>query len=358
MDKGVAVGDVDGDNQPELVFGLVNTDFYVTEIDGTVLAGFPLDLSARVSNKPVIADVQGTIYYVLTTTDRKLKVITSSGSESLNFDTVDPVNDSPTLGDINADGTLEIAFGTANTTSNYGKLYLIEFNGDTLAPFPKKLESPINTSPLFADLDNDGQLEVMVSTAGGYVHCFRYDGSYYNNFPAKFNGAQDGTGAIHDIDNDGDFEVMTGGANGINAIDIRQTKGTQGNMWQDFQANTARTNYYYYPGTSDLDAKGRELPAHFALSQNFPNPFNPTTTIKYALSEAGLVHLEIFNVLGQKVRTLIQARQAPGTYRINWDGSDEQGKRLSSGVYIYVLRVQRSKGTTAFLQKRKMILIK
>ncbi len=358
MDKGVAVGDVDGDNQPELVFGLVNTDFYVTEVDGTVLTGFPLDLSARVSNKPVIADVQGTIYYVLTTTDRKLKVITSGGSESLNFDTVDPVNDSPTLGDINADGTLEIAFGTANTTSNYGKLYLIEFNGDTLAPFPKTLESPINTSPLFADLDNDGQLEVMVSTAGGYVHCFRYDGSYYNNFPAKFTGAQDGTGAIHDIDNDGDFEVMTGGANGINAIDIRQTKGTQGNMWQDFQANTARTNYYYYPGTSDLNEKGTELPAQFALSQNYPNPFNPTTTIKYALSEAGLVHMEIFNVLGQKVRTLIQAKQAPGTYQISWDGTDEQGKRLSSGVYIYVLRVQSSRGTTAFLQKRKMILIK
>ncbi|MCD6374751.1 MAG: S8 family serine peptidase [Caldisericaceae bacterium] len=358
IDKGVAVGDVDGDNQPELAFDLVNTDFYVIEVDGTTLNGFPYNLPARLSNKPVIANVKGTIYYVLTTTGRDLIILNSAGGEVLNFDTVDPVNATPSLCDVNNDGELEIAFGTDNSTGNYGKLYLMNFNGDTLAPFPKTLDAPINTSPVFADLDGDGQFEIMTSTEGGYIYCFRADGSYYKNFPAFFDGAQNGSGCIRDIDLDGDFEVIVGGANGLNVVDVQEAKGTQTNIWQDYQANTQHTNYYYYPGSSSLQENNKVLPESFALSQNYPNPFNPETKINYALPVAGEVKIIVFNILGQKVKTLVNEFKTAGTYSVKWNGFDDSGNLLANGVYIYKMQVNASKTGKRFSAQRKMIFIK
>lgn len=358
IDKGVAVGDVDGDNEPELAFGLFNSNFYVIDVDGTVLSGFPYDLPARLANKPVIADVDGSVYYVLTTTGRDLIILDNAGNQVLNYDTVDPVNASPSLCDINNDGELEIAFGTDNSTGNYGKLYLINFNGDTLAPFPKKLDAPINTSPVFADLDADGQFEIMTSTEGGYIYCFRADGSDYKNFPALFSGAQNGSGCIRDIDLDGDFEVIVGGDNGLNAIDVQESKGLETGVWQDYQANTSHTNYYEYHGTSDVKENPTTLPTKFMLSQNYPNPFNPSTTIEYALPSSGNVRLEVFNVLGQRIKVLVSESQTPGKYSIKWNGNSDNGRNVSNGIYILKLSVKTPDGKTEFQQQRKMIYLK
>ncbi len=357
IDKGVAVGDVDGDGEPELVFGLLNTDFHVINLDGSDLSGFPVDLNARVSNKPVIVDDRGTVYFVLTNTARDLKILDINGNEILNFDTVDPVQASPSICDVNQDGKLEIAFGTDNSTGNYGKLYLVEFNGDTLAPFPKKLERPINTSPVFADLDNDGQYEIMVSTEGGWIYCFRNNGDNYANFPAIFTGDMDGSGALRDIDGDGDFETIVGGDSGLYVIDLQQDKGSDVGVWEDYQANTAHTNYYEYNGPAAVESEKNVVPTTFNLAQNFPNPFNPTTTIRYALPQAGKVRLEVFNILGQKVKTLVRQFQTPGVYALQWNGVSDQGRLSGSGIYVLRLTVTMA-GKTRFTQQRKMILLK
>lgn len=90
-----------------------------------------------------------------------------------------------------------------------------------------------------------------------------------------------------------------------------------------------------------------ELPSQLALDQNYPNPFNPTTTIRYALPEAGNVRLDVFNVLGQRVATLINGEQTAGFHSLQFDGS-----RLSSGVYLYRLQSGNQVIT------RKMLLVK
>ncbi|MCK5328121.1 MAG: T9SS type A sorting domain-containing protein, partial [Candidatus Latescibacteria bacterium] len=66
-----------------------------------------------------------------------------------------------------------------------------------------------------------------------------------------------------------------------------------------------------------------------------PNPFNPTTVIGYALPEGSNVRLEIYNTLGQVVRTLVDGEQAGGVYRMTWDGRNEHGQEMATGVYIY-----------------------
>nr|HQU72235.1 FlgD immunoglobulin-like domain containing protein [Calditrichia bacterium] len=94
------------------------------------------------------------------------------------------------------------------------------------------------------------------------------------------------------------------------------------------------------------------VPTDIHLDQNYPNPFNPTTTIAYELKQAGSVELSIFNALGQKVRTLVKANQNPGRFEVHWDGMNEAGAQVASGVYLYQLKSAR--GT----QIRRMVLLK
>ncbi len=81
------------------------------------------------------------------------------------------------------------------------------------------------------------------------------------------------------------------------------------------------------------------LPKQFTLHPNYPNPFNPTTEIRYELPENSQVNLSIFNLKGQEVRTLIEETQSPGFYNILWDGKDKFGRDVASGIYIYRIKV-------------------
>ena len=95
------------------------------------------------------------------------------------------------------------------------------------------------------------------------------------------------------------------------------------------------------------------VPTKFALSQNYPNPFNPETTIQYALPEDAVVHLEVFDLLGRRVATLIDREEIHAGYRtVSWNGLTSNGQRAASGVYVYRLKA----GGQVFA--KKMILLK
>jgi len=93
-------------------------------------------------------------------------------------------------------------------------------------------------------------------------------------------------------------------------------------------------------------------PDDFRVSQNFPNPFNPSTEIQYSIPLAANVHIIVFNTLGKKVRTLVDDHQEPGQHRIIWNGQDDSGYQVSSGVYLFRVRVG------DFYEMKKMIMIK
>jgi len=102
-----------------------------------------------------------------------------------------------------------------------------------------------------------------------------------------------------------------------------------------------------------------QLPKSFDLEQNYPNPFNPTTTISYTIRASEKIgerpaktNLTIYNVLGRKVKTLVDKVQIPGNYNVTWDGTDYNNQQVSSGIYFYRL----SRGDDA--EAKKMTLIK
>jgi len=94
------------------------------------------------------------------------------------------------------------------------------------------------------------------------------------------------------------------------------------------------------------------LPEAFALHNNYPNPFNPVTNISFDIPEVAEVTLEIYNVMGQKVRTLAQGQHEPGRYKIQWNATNDYGQALSSGMYIY--RIQAGD----FVSVKKLVLMK
>ena len=94
-------------------------------------------------------------------------------------------------------------------------------------------------------------------------------------------------------------------------------------------------------------------PEAYALRNNYPNPFNPETTLKYDLPEAGDVRLEVYNMVGQVVRTLVNERQAAGRYAVRWDATDDRGREMSSGIYFYRVQVGGE-----FTGVKKMLLLK
>ena len=96
---------------------------------------------------------------------------------------------------------------------------------------------------------------------------------------------------------------------------------------------------------------GSVAPAEWALIGNSPNPFNPATTIRYALKASSHTRLTVYNSLGQTIRTLADDFQEAGTHEIVWDGRDASGSRVSSGIYLYTLRAG------GFSKTMKMLLM-
>ncbi|MGC9364086.1 MAG: FlgD immunoglobulin-like domain containing protein [Fidelibacterota bacterium] len=105
-------------------------------------------------------------------------------------------------------------------------------------------------------------------------------------------------------------------------------------------------------GLTEINEDVSSLPQGYALHQNYPNPFNSQTTIKYIIYQNTQVELKIFNILGEEVRTLVNKNQNPGNYQIYWDGKNNSGKPLESGIYICQL-IMNDK-----MERRKLILLK
>jgi hypothetical protein len=103
--------------------------------------------------------------------------------------------------------------------------------------------------------------------------------------------------------------------------------------------------------TTYIDAESG-FPERFALCQNYPNPFNPETRIGYQLPKAGNVEIVVFDVLGKNIRTLVNMRCDAGFFDAIWDGRDDSGNRLGSGLYVVQMK------TKEFMAMKKVVMIK
>jgi hypothetical protein len=126
------------------------------------------------------------------------------------------------------------------------------------------------------------------------------------------------------------------------------------NEWVNDVPHVQVLNPQFEGGSIALESRApsANLPTEFALSQNVPNPFNPSTQIQFALPKDAQVNLSVYNVLGQHVKTLVNDMMRAGMQNVTWDGTDNTGSVVASGVYFYKL----SAGD--FSDTKKMLLLK
>ncbi len=102
---------------------------------------------------------------------------------------------------------------------------------------------------------------------------------------------------------------------------------------------------------SSIPDRGEIIPKGFELKQNYPNPFNPITNIEYSIPKNTHINISIYNLLGQMIKQLVSKPYQPGYYKVNWDGTNYKGNRVSTGMYFYKIQ------TEYYIKIKKMILM-
>ena len=159
---------------------------------------------------------------------------------------------------------------------------------------------------------------------------------------------------------------MAGGVSGLSVISgdhqnselynrITLPEGAAGSMPPNDPLSQEEINLiadWINEGANNLAINDNFLPQNFTLDQNYPNPFNPSTTILYNLSSDGFISFEIFNLNGKKIRTVVNEFQNSGPKKVVWNGDNNEGQKVSAGVYLYSL-------ITGDIQRtKKMLLVK
>jgi hypothetical protein len=130
--------------------------------------------------------------------------------------------------------------------------------------------------------------------------------------------------------------------------------GLANSPWPKFRQNNANTgNAQPFEQLESVEHAAE--PGTCKLYPNYPNPFNPVTTIAYCLAASGFVNLGIFNIAGQRVRELVNGQREEGHKEVHWNGTDDRGAKVSNGVYICRMRVESS--GKVFQKTQKLCLV-
>jgi len=258
--------------------------------------------------------------------------------------------------------------GTPAAPAFFVKLYIT--NKDSLTYMVAALRESTTTGTAYALLSRTGTGFLnFTSIVNPLTNTLRYFSAstvsgYNDNSPDRFlvaggyDGSDPATIEEPNATRKAVWEFRFRHSSGYDSIGVVQFDSTRVSAQPCYFVNTrpldVRVNFM--PGllqiapTDVLDVPGPR-PTQYFLSQNYPNPFNANTQISFALPKAGKVTLEVFNVLGQKVNTLVNEYMKAGTRIVNWDGRDAQGNNVSSGIYFYRLLAE------DFKQTKKMLLI-
>jgi len=327
---GAAVGDLEGDGSPDIVVVTWEDHIYAFNADGTTKSGFPFLASNRFNSPATLVDLDddGDLEIVAGNDDGDLYILHHDGSVMTTFSTGDDIRGGISVADVNDDGSNELLF------VGYDDLLHVwnPASGEELEGWPFDLGYNSLSGPITADLDNDGDLEIVAAMKSGTVFVFHHDGSMFNNFPINFAGNIESTPTVGDLDNDGDFELVFGTTQGLQVIDIKSDAGSR-DSWKMHRGNLYRNGLYDITLVS-IEPDKDILPGEFFVSQNYPNPFNPTTNVNIQLPEQNNLIVSIYDVSSRLINTLVDEKLDAGFYSIEWNGKDKFGQAVPTGVYF------------------------
>jgi len=364
MSTNLAVGDLNGDGIKEIVVRTSGAVAAYNPTTGQNLPGFPVttDIAgdnlggSSSSNGLTIADIDGLGDFEIinggssNSANNPIYIIKSNGSVLRQTTVNGGIRTEIAAVSLAGDGQMQLAFGTGN-----GNFYLKDRNLNTLPGFPVFVGQNvvINSSPVFADVDGDGVLDIIFGDNAGNLHILKRNGQYISGYPIKISSdipLAPWVGQFNTVNGFADIVVMVNG--GIDFINTQLTQSdTAPYRWNQFRGNAQNTAFNPYP-SSNSDDDQTQVVLQKTLWQNYPNPFNPSTTIKFDMDRSEHAVVSIYNIRGQLVTTLLDKDMPSGTHSVVWNGIDESGNAVSSGIYFYRLT------TGDFAQTKKMLLMK
>ena len=292
-----SLANLDNDDDLEIVFyGYSSSgDVYAINHDGTFVQNFPVQLNEKVLKGGSVYDLNGNgkdDIVVATENEKLISIIYDDGTIDNIFSSEDKFKSAPTIIDhnghilitagdeggkfygINTDGSIEFVVITGNNVrssaglieidnnpviffgSEDGYLYAIDLNGNNINGWPQNVTEitgsntilNINSSPVFADLDGDGDAEVITASENGYLIIFHLDGSPFQNYPIKLNYGFESSPTVMDIDNDNDQDVILGSLQNLTVIDIKESSNQEQFYWNTYRGDNKRTGTYITSG--------------------------------------------------------------------------------------------------------------
>jgi hypothetical protein len=345
-----AIADLDGDGIKEIAFTCFNDSLFVCRPNGTNYPGFPKKLPDDMRNGPVFADLDhdGRYELLVGCNDNKVYAYKWDGSNYLPggvFATLpDDIRCQPTPCQLDGDAQLEVVVPCYD-----GHIYAFNHDGTGfLAPSGRfatvdstNASGGFTASAIVADVDGDGSPEVFVGHHNHKFYGFHANGTPVIGFPVPTDNEIWSTACAADLDNDGKVEVAFASYDqSVNVLDFNGASSPAAYQWPMYGENVFHTSTYGDPqAVTDTPIAPSTASLAFAMPQNEPNPFGTGTTIRYSLPHEGKVALKVFDVGGRQVRTLVDTQVPAGAHAVTWDGRDNRGARLSSGVYFYRLEV-------------------
>jgi hypothetical protein len=265
-------------------------------------------------------------------------------------------------GDNDNDVTDE-GYSTYNSTYNWEWALVYEFSVDLsqCSSDPTVKVNSAHNSPSKDGNENviippDGDITIAVELSSFSVACV--DGAVQLQWTTQTETENMGYHVYRSKNEDGQYtkitkELILGAGNSDEAHSYAYTDRDveYGNTYYykladiDFNANST----FHGPISVSVEAM---TPSKYVLEQSYPNPFNPETAINFSIKQTGKVSLKIYNVQGQLIRSLVDANKLAGSYSIIWNGTDDQGTRVSSGTYLYTLKVN------GFEDTKKLVFMK
>ena len=293
-----SLANLDNDNDLEIVFYGFSSSGYVYAINhnGTYVQNFPAELNEKVTKGGAIYDIDNNgkdDIIVATENEKLISIIYDNGQIENIFQSEDKFKSAPTIIDNNGnititagdeggnfygikpDGTIEYTINTNDKVrssaglieidnnlaiffgSEDGYIYGINAYGNNLEGWPVNIneltnsnnELKINSNPIFADLDNDMDAELITASEDGYIIILHLDGTPYENYPIKFNYGFESSPTVYDIDNDGDQEIIIGTLQNLTVIDIKETSSDEQYYWYTYRGDNKRTGSYIASGS-------------------------------------------------------------------------------------------------------------
>ena len=351
-----SLGDIDNDSKKEIIIATQDMKVYALNENGSNVPGWPYTLTNYPGGGVAIGDIDnnGDLEVVVTVrSGGDIIAIKSNGTDlwhtwinnNLFF------NPSPVLADITGDNKLEAICPSSN-----GRLYAISYDGSNAPGWPVFYSTKTYTesSPIVGDVNGDGSVDVLLGDEGRFINGWSNTGVPLDGFPLVTKDAVRGTPAICDVNKDGKVDIVAVGYDKtVYTWAVNAPFNPALMPWPEYKHDAQHTGRYgAFVATDAGDTPARTFTTR--LEQNYPNPFNPSTRIGYEVENGtkGRVTVTVYDVTGARVRTLVNEPAQAGLHTVVWDGRNERGMAVGSGIYFYRL------STPAHTLTRKMVLLK